>query len=1123
MVSNGAVYWLTKLQGCGISCPNIVNCTNVSSTMTSFLSQYPVYDSIAPTVMWSSYLNENGSGTDYAGVTNWWYTPDEWKALFLCCGITAPVPVSLSTHCDTIQSVLSVIPGVGTPAFNQNNLVNNLNVIFGWQRYDSTAGYLNNDLAYWFPQLLACGDSCTQLLSCDSISSAMNQLSSYIVGSSSGITYSVPFTEAYLGVKFQNFNSLSASSWGSILSCCNPPLVNYSDTVLSHCDQVEYLRILLQYALPHRSCLPSWVYNYMMGQFLPQLPLVTDSNVYQLCTDLSACKVTCLTYCDDSILTSCDSINSVNYVYQNLLANEGVTVDTGLLDRVYAALYGQSLSYNQIKNIVTNCNNDTAVLTKIIYSARNMQYTTSGGQTYMEFDVFATDTPSYLLFSQSNIYVTYDSTIFGTSLVGNGKITASKGLAVDSPYYNLALSDSTPTMLKIAITHTPNPSSLANLDSVNQQLCHLKINLSSFNLTNVAAAFDTIAMAGRSKYQQTPSGLEFPYDIVRVNGLVGAVRSSNDNILYQIAFDSINPTHYFSFTTNPDTVIFDIVAASASNDYLYDGDPVISYNTDAFGTNVVANNILSCSTTADSDYTFIMEDYNSGAFQIHLDANTDYYNNDVINNPTAIMGIGYQTLATCSLIVQNYCAGAHLSVNRASTGHYAYLDYTDPLNPIVISTAYAVSLGAGLDTSTTSGSASAPTIDSISPTMITAGTFSVLTIYGTGFGCTPGTVFFPNANDGGVSRMHTQAPDIQSWQENEIKVWVPSILGPGDNMSAGSGPIAVATPSQMSPPSTQSLTIPYAIKNIRDATTLSPFRVAMKNPNIQGAYIFRPASYITGDTLAAITKAMNDWKCQVGVRFIMGPDTNNAVANQYDHINTILFGYIANNHVLCATTVQTTYPTVCSPDTIAVVSDIDMVYNTNLTTTSFDTDTSDLVNVLANHNSLLGVARHEFGHAVCVQHTIEQTLMFYSDAGGGLGVFPEQILTYDQDGGLYEMLKVGPVYLSTGCYLDTEFVSPCPTLGFHLGINTIFDNPFNVSVYPNPFNESITVHANLSEANDVKVSIFDLLGQVVGSHDYGRQSGTFEESVNVSSLSAGLYLVRVSIGDKITQVKLVKK
>jgi hypothetical protein len=83
--------------------------------------------------------------------------------------------------------------------------------------------------------------------------------------------------------------------------------------------------------------------------------------------------------------------------------------------------------------------------------------------------------------------------------------------------------------------------------------------------------------------------------------------------------------------------------------------------------------------------------------------------------------------------------------------------------------------------------------------------------------------------------------------------------------------------------------------------------------------------------------------------------------------------------------------------------------------------------------------------------------------------------------------------------------------------------PFSLSVYPNPFDESITIRADLYGQGDMKVAIFDILGQMVGVKDYGIRSGTVEESISVASLSAGIYLIQVSVDNQTRQVKMIKK
>jgi hypothetical protein len=119
--------------------------------------------------------------------------------------------------------------------------------------------------------------------------------------------------------------------------------------------------------------------------------------------------------------------------------------------------------------------------------------------------------------------------------------------------------------------------------------------------------------------------------------------------------------------------------------------------------------------------------------------------------------------------------------------------------------------------------------------------------------------------------------------------------------------------------------------------------------------------------------------------------------------------------------------------------------------------------------------------------------------------------------------NVGPNYLNVTCYSSQDFVSPCPTLVVHTSVNNVNSNPFNVFVYPNPFNESITIHANLNQNADVQVSIYDVIGQIVTSQNYGDKEGSVEEFIDVSTLSTGMYVVRVKIGESTFQTKLVKK
>lgn len=1113
-ISNTASYWMAQLQKCGLSCPGIVSCGTVSSQMSSFLSQYPQYDSAAPDVTWSTYLNENGAGTDVMGITNWWYTPDEWRALFVCCGVSAPpVPVSLLTRCDTMQAVLGVIPGVGSASFNQNNLINELNAVYGG----------SGDLAYWFPQLLACGDSCSQIVSCSSFSSAMDSLGTYVAGGGTNGPYSVPFAEGYLGIVFQGYSTMDTASWDAVFSCCQPSHVNYGSDTMTYCEQLELMRIQLEYILPGHSCLPSWLYNYALSQFLPQMPQIKDSNITQLCAELTTCKVTCLSTCDEAILTSCDSVNSVAYVYRVLLKNEGVTVDTAALNTLYALLFGQSLPYSAIMSQINNCNpNDTAVLTEIVYTAQNVQYTTSGTQTYIEFDLFATDTPTNLLFSQGNIYVQYDSTIFGTNLVGNGLITATKGMSVDSPYYNLSLSDSTSTMLKIAMVHTPSPAALANLDSISQQLCHLKIDISGFNLSAVGAYFDTLSMAHRSAFKFTPSGLEFPYDRILVNGLVASLRSDDiDAQITNVSYTSSYPV-YLTFNVQIEAV-----------DPLHDADVSIAYNIANFGTSPT----LSCTKSSGLGIYDFSAGASSGTIDLALSPGSSYpttITSDQYGNigtfPVPNDFSTYTTIATCSLTVVNCCyaSGAYISTSAVS-GEYALPDgvLQDDGNGDywydIDADAYSSTGVSGSFDNSSHGicpSGATPNITGISPTTIDAGTFSVLTIDGSGFGCDKGVVLFRNSNDGGASTMHTQTPDIQTWQDDQITVWVPGAQDQNNRIAAGSGAVQIQTSVGDLSNQSATLTIPYAALNIRDASNNLVY-VGLANDNGTGAYNMIPSTGLTSTQLSTITQAMNDWDCNIGVQLSMTSPSSSIIYYPGDGVCSVTFGSLSSG-TAALTLATVSQSDICSAGTVGLVtyiSDIDIEFSNEANLFYPDLNGS----VPSGELSLWGTARHEFGHGLGLLH-VDQTsdLMYYLQDNGDLGTGLLPISGDDHNGGMYLMSYVSPSVLSL-CYSQPAIQSFPAGCGSINGINSISENPFNLNLYPNPFNDYITVSGVLDCGRDIKIGIMDVLGQFVYSNDLGIKSGALNESLNVSSFASGIYIVKVSIDDQTKQFKIVKK
>jgi Secretion system C-terminal sorting domain len=79
--------------------------------------------------------------------------------------------------------------------------------------------------------------------------------------------------------------------------------------------------------------------------------------------------------------------------------------------------------------------------------------------------------------------------------------------------------------------------------------------------------------------------------------------------------------------------------------------------------------------------------------------------------------------------------------------------------------------------------------------------------------------------------------------------------------------------------------------------------------------------------------------------------------------------------------------------------------------------------------------------------------------------------------------------------------------------------------YPNPFNPTTTVGFNLKEASEVTLSIYNILGQVVASWDYGTMgAGRYQENINMDRFTSGVYYYRINaVGNDGQQFVSTKK
>lgn len=78
--------------------------------------------------------------------------------------------------------------------------------------------------------------------------------------------------------------------------------------------------------------------------------------------------------------------------------------------------------------------------------------------------------------------------------------------------------------------------------------------------------------------------------------------------------------------------------------------------------------------------------------------------------------------------------------------------------------------------------------------------------------------------------------------------------------------------------------------------------------------------------------------------------------------------------------------------------------------------------------------------------------------------------------------------------------------------------------YPNPFNPSTTIRFGLPEASEVKLEIFNMLGQLISTEYSGNLSaGTHEVSFDATGLSSGVYIYRVTAIEQNGELNLSHK
>jgi hypothetical protein len=75
--------------------------------------------------------------------------------------------------------------------------------------------------------------------------------------------------------------------------------------------------------------------------------------------------------------------------------------------------------------------------------------------------------------------------------------------------------------------------------------------------------------------------------------------------------------------------------------------------------------------------------------------------------------------------------------------------------------------------------------------------------------------------------------------------------------------------------------------------------------------------------------------------------------------------------------------------------------------------------------------------------------------------------------------------------------------------------------YPNPFNPTTTISYNLPEAANVKLTIFNLLGQeIITLVNEFKEAGVHTINFDASELNSGLYIYNLQAGSQVQTKKM---
>jgi cubilin len=132
----------------------------------------------------------------------------------------------------------------------------------------------------------------------------------------------------------------------------------------------------------------------------------------------------------------------------------------------------------------------------------------------------------------------------------------------------------------------------------------------------------------------------------------------------------------------------------------------------------------------------------------------------------------------------------------------------------------------------------------------------------------------------------------------------------------------------------------------------------------------------------------------------------------------------------------------------------------------------------------------------------------------------------------YQSTNLPPAYIDiVGTKVILKFTtnSTLTSSGWEMNYNVMSTgiennlSEFGASIFPNPFNNDATVSYSLNEPTNVKITVSNVLGKIIGTYEQANAQGNnnIQLSSFVNNISQGIYFANLSFNDKSKLIKIV--